>query len=120
MIGEAYRSRAVQAVLGPSHSELIPAVLWLGWLDGSGGLIAMSGTSVTHEVWGPSGDGVSNVVAIDAGAAGDGWGTLRGVGLFDAAVDGTLVVAAALGAPVTPDEDEALAFEPGALVFVAA
>lgn len=117
MIGEAYRSRAVQAVLGPSRSPLIPSVLWLGWLDADGSLIAMPGVRVPHEAWGPSGDGVTNLVLIDAGSAEAGWGTLHGAGLFDADTDGALVVAATLAAPVTPAEDDPLVFEPGALTF---
>ncbi len=116
MIGSAYRSRAVQAVLGPSRSPLIPSVLWLGWLDEDGDLVAMSGTTVSHDVFAALDDGVTNVVAIDAGAAGAGW-TIAGVGLFDAASGGDLVVSAVLDAPVSPDEDAPLTFEAGGLLF---
>jgi hypothetical protein len=116
VIGAAYRSRAVQAVLGPSRSPLIPSVLWLGWLDEDGELVAMSGTTAVHEAFAPLDDGVTNVVSIDAGAAGPGW-TIAGVGLFDAASGGDLVVSAALDAPVSPAEDAPLSFALGELVF---
>ena len=115
MIGPTWRSRAVQAVLGPARSQLVPAVLWTGWLDSSGGLIAMTGLTVSHDAFGPAGDGVANTTAVDCGVAGAGW-TIAAVGLFDAA-DGDLIVSAALPAPVMPDEDEALMFEPGSLTF---
>lgn len=115
MIGPTWRSRAVQAVLGPSRSPLVPAVLWTGWLDADGDLIAMTGLTVTHAVFGPAGDGVANTQAVDCGVAAAGW-TIAAVGLFDAA-DGDLIVSATLPSPVTPDEDDALTFAPGALTF---
>lgn len=116
MIGASYASRAAQAVLGPYRSQLIPATLWVGWLDDTGDLIAMSGTSVPQDVFGPSGDGVANVTAIDAGVAGAGW-TIHSVGLFDAPTGGDLVVSADLPAPVSPDEDDPLVFGAGGLTF---
>lgn len=116
MIGPEYASIAVQAVLGPDRSGLVPAVLWLGWLDEFGDLIAMAGVQVPHEVWGATDTGVANVEPIDAGLAGDGW-EIHAVGLFDAEVDGSLVVSAALPAPLLPLEDDPLAFDVDGLVF---
>ena len=116
MIGPAYASRAVQAVLGPYRSQLIPATLHIGWLDDSGDLIAMSGTSITHDTFGPSGNGVANIAAIDAGVAGDGW-TIHAVGLFDTPTGGDLVASADLPAPVSPTEGGPLVFGPGGLTF---
>lgn len=116
MIGQAYRSRAAQAVLGPSRSELIPAVLWTGWLDASGGLIAMTGLSLTHAVFGPAGNGVANTAPLDCGVAGDGW-EVAALGLFDAAADGDLIASATLTDPVSPDEGDPLVFDVGALTF---
>jgi len=114
VIGEAYRSVSVQAVLGPDRSLLVPAVLWVGWLDGDGSLIAMAGTSVSADAWGPTDDGVANLSLIDGGLAGDGW-TIAAVGLFDAAADGALVIAAELATPITPDEGTPLSIFAGSL-----
>ncbi|QZN86874.1 hypothetical protein [Cellulomonas sp. C5510] len=115
MIGPTWRSRTVQALLGPNRSQLVPTVLWTGWLDASGDVIAMTGLSVRHEAFGPAGDGVANTQSVDCGVAGDGW-TIAALGLFDAAA-GALIVSADLPAPVTPDEGDPLVFEPGALTF---
>lgn len=119
MIGPEYRSRAAQAVLGPSRSALIPSVLWVGWLNGSGDLIAMSGTSVPQTIFGPSGDGVTNVADIDAGVAGTGW-TIAGVGLYDSATAGDVVATADLPAPVSPPAGDTLVIATGDLVFTVA
>ena len=116
MIGPAWRSRAVQAVLGPNRSPLVPQ-LWSGWLDSDGALIAMTGLPVAHEAFGPSDDGVANTVLVDCGVAGAGW-VIAGVGLFDAETGGSLVVSAQLSAPNTPAEGDELTFAPGALKFV--
>jgi len=116
MIGPAYRSRAAQAVLGPSRSELIPAVLWTGWLNAAGDVVAMTGMSLTHAVFGPAGDGVANIVPLDCGVAATGW-EIAAIGLFDAAADGTLIASATLTDPVIPDEGDPLVFDVGALTF---
>ena len=113
MIGPEYTSRSVQAVLGPYRSQLIPSVLWIGWLH-EGSLVDMAGTSVTHDVFGPSDAGVANTDTVDGGVAGAGW-TIDAVGLFDAA-DGDLVVSAQIG-ELTPSEGDALFFAPGDLTF---
>lgn len=115
MIGPAYRSLAVQAVLGPAHSQVIPDVLWTGWLDGAGDLVAMTGLTVSHDVFGPTADGVTNAVPIDCGLAGAGW-TIAALGLFDAAA-GDLIASAAFAAPITPAEDDELVFAPTGLTF---
>jgi len=115
MIGTTYRSKAAQAVLGPAHSDLIPVVLWSGWLNAAGTLIAMTGLSVAHAAFGPATDGVTNTAMLDCGVAGVGW-SIAAVGLFDAA-DGDLVVSAALPAVLTPAEGDPLLFAAGGLVF---
>jgi len=115
MIGPTWRSRAVQAVLGPNRSQLIPARLWTGWLDADGDLIAMTGLYVTHAVFGPSGDGVANIAPIDGGVAEAGW-VIAGVGLFDAAA-GSLIVSADLASPVTTTDGQELTIAVGALTF---
>ncbi len=119
MIGPTWRSRAVQALIGPSRSQLVPATLWTGWLDASGDLIAMTGLSVAHTAFGPSGDGVANTAEVDCGVAGAGW-TIAALGLFDAAADGALILSADLTTPATPDEGDPMLFEPGDLTFVTA
>ena len=91
-IGAGYLSVAAQAILGPSHSDLVPSVLWLGWLDDAGALIATTGTSVTHAVFGPATDGQ---VIISAG-------------LVDTSGDPTII---------SPDVDTPLSLEPGAVTF---
>ena len=117
MIGTTYRSLAAQAVLGPTHSDLIPSVLWSGWLDAAGTLIAMTGLSVDHAEFGPTaGGGVTNLVLLDCGVAGVGW-SISAFGLFDAATGGDLVVSADLAAVATPAEDDVLAFGWGMLAF---
>ena len=116
MIGPTWRSRAAQALLGPNRSQLVPARLWSGWLDADGNLIAMTGLPVTHDAFGPSGDGVANTATVDCGVAGGGW-SIAALGLFDAA-DGDLVVSADLDAVYSPAEGESLTFAPGALTFV--
>lgn len=118
MIGPTWRSRAVQAILGPARSQLVPAVLWTGWLDASGDVIAMTGLSVTHEAFGPSGDGVANITLIDCGVADAGW-EISALGLFDAAA-GALIVSADLASPVTTTDGQELTIAPGALTFVIA
>lgn len=116
MIGTAYRSLAAQAVLGHAHSDLIPVVLWSGWLDAAGTLIAMTGLSVDHAAFGPATNGVTNTTTLDCGVAGVGW-SIAALGLFDAAADGDLIVSADLATVATPAEDVALILGPGLLVF---
>jgi len=118
-IGATYRSKAAQAVLGPAHSSLIPSVLWIGLLDGTGTLIAMSGTSVTHDQFQAATDGVENAVTIDGGAAGVGW-EIHQVALYDAATGGAIVLSADLPAPAAPLEGDPLAFAAGGLTFTVA
>lgn len=117
-LGPAWRSRAVQCLLGPDRSALAPAVLWVGWLDEAGDLVAMSGTSVPASAFVAAGDGVTNAAALDCGAAGAGW-TIAGVGLFDAASGGELVVSAAHADPVSPAQGASLGYAAGALTFTA-
>lgn len=116
MIGEAWRSRAVQALLGPARSSLVPSRLHVGWLDSEGDLIAMSGTSVLSAAFEASGDGVVNTTSIDAGVAGSGW-VIAGVGLFDAPSGGDVVLSASTSGPVEPDEGAPLSIAAGALAF---
>jgi len=115
MIGTTYRSKAAQAVLGPAHSDLIPVVLWSGWLNAAGTLIAMTGLSVAHAAFGPTAGGVTNIATLDCGVAGTGW-AIAGLGLFDAA-DGDLIVSAALPSVLEPDAETPLVIPAGDLVF---
>jgi len=115
MIGSAYTSAAVQAVIGPGHSTEIPAVLWGGFLDGLGDLIAMTGLNVSHDAFTPITDGVANSASIDAGVAGTGW-TIAAFALFDAATGGEVVASADIS-PYAPTDGEELTFAPGDLTF---
>lgn len=115
MIGEEYTSKAIQAVLGPQHSPLFPENLWGGWLDASMDVLGYSGIRVPHASFGEIADGVANIAVIDGGLAGASW-TPAFFGLFDAASDGTLVIAA----PVTmdaPATGQALIADVGDLTF---
>lgn len=118
MIGAAYQSKATQAVLGPYRSQLIPAVLYLGWLDGAGALIAMTGTTTTHDVFTPTPTGVTTSDTIDAGTAGTGW-EIHGLGLFSGSA-GDLIASAQMPAPLTPAAGAPLSITAGALTFTAA
>jgi len=115
MIGDLYKSKAIQAVIGPAHSNVIPEVLWGGFLDGSGALIAMTGIRVRHDAFTTATDGVTNSVRLDCGVAGTGW-TIAGFALFDAASGGAIVLSASVTS-VSPAVDEPLAFAPGGLTF---
>jgi hypothetical protein len=114
MIGEDYTSKAVRAVLGAGHSELIPENLWGGWLDASLDVLGYSGIRVPHETFGAVDGGVANLDAVDGGLAGDSW-AIAWFGLFDAESDGNLVIAAAVTA--TPGEGDPLIFDAGDLTF---
>lgn len=116
-VGPAWRSRAAQALLGPDRSPLVPSTLWVGWLDASDALIAMTGTSYPTSAFGPFGDGVANTAVLDGGVAVDGWPSIAAVALYDAP-GGDVVVAAVLPAPVSPAADEPLSFPVGSLAFV--
>jgi len=118
MIGPSYTSKATQAILGPAHSQLIPNRLWVGWLDASGNLIAMSGTYLAHTVFGPIADGVANISAVDCGIAGTGWAIAK-VGLFDAA-GGNLIVSCDLPSVASPTAGAPLGFAAGDLKFTVA
>lgn len=115
MIGATYQSRAIQAVLGPGHSIVIPDTLYSGWLDASLDLIAMSGTTVAHEQFGESGLGVANIETIDAGLAPADEPAF--FALFDDAVDGEVVAYAPVTFDTPPVDGDPLAFEAGELTF---
>lgn len=120
MISPTYRQRAARAVFGSARSELIPAVLWLGWLNGA---VEVTTERVrvpnTDAVFGPSGDGVTNIAPIDAGVATGAW-TITAVALYDAPSGGTLVIAAPLPAPVTVSADEPLTVNTSGLMLTVA
>ena len=118
MIGAAWRSRAAQALLGPDRSALIPSTLWVGWLDATDTLVAMSGTSYPASAFTGFGDGVTTTQTLDGGVAGTGW-AIKAVALYDAATSGSIVASASLPAPVTPTSGASLRFVAGALSFVA-
>lgn len=115
MIGATYQSLAVQAVLGPAHSALIPDVLWSGWLDGSGAVLAMTGLTVSHDSFGESGAGVANIDTLDGGLCPA--AVPARFGLFDAASGGDVIAYAPVTFDVTPVEDDPLTFAPGDLTF---
>ncbi len=115
-IAPAFRSTAVQAILGPARSGLVPSTLYVGWLDSSGDLIAMSGTTVSHDDFGPADNGVQNSVPLDCGVAGSGW-NIHAVALFADAAGGALLMWAELDAPLTPDASAPLGFDIGDLRF---
>lgn len=117
MIGDAYQSAAVQAVLGAGHADVIPDVLWGAWLDSDAEVIATTGLIVPHEVFEPVEGGVANTTEVDAGAAPDGIGGAVFFGLLDAEEDGVVVAYAAVTFDETPVEDDPLVFEPAELVF---
>lgn len=115
MIGPAYKSAAIQAVLGEGHSQVIPDVLHAGWLDSSLDLIAMAGVIVPHEAFGEDGDGVSNIALLDAGVCP---ATVPDYfALFDAETGGDIVAYAPVTFDDTPAEGDPIAFAAGALTF---
>lgn len=115
MYGSAYKSKAVQAVLGPAHSTVIPDVLWSGWLDSSFVVLGMTGLTVSHDDFGAVADGVANTADIDGGTAPA--GTIAYFGLFDAASSGDLIAYAAVTFDTTPTAGQSLTAAPGELVF---
>lgn len=92
----------------------MPSTVSVGWLDGAGELIATAPGVVASTVFEPSGDGVVNTAAIDAGVAGTGW-VIESVGLYDQL--GRLLITAALPAPLSPAAGDVLRFGVGALTF---
>jgi hypothetical protein len=120
MIGVDYEVRALRAILGSSRSGLFPPILWSGWLDGSGDLIAMTGMSHanTDATFGELTGEVVNVTDLDCGVAGTGW-VIAGVGFYDAAASGSLVVSADLTSPYSPADGDPLVIPLGDLHFAA-
>lgn len=116
MIGDAYKSKAVQAVLGPGHSALIPATLWSGWLDSSLAVVGMTGLSVSHNDFGDVTDGVANIDDIDGGLFDDAW-TVAYFGLFDAASGGDLIAYAAVTFDTAPADGDSITISAGDLTF---
>lgn len=115
MIGSTYTSKAVQAVIGPAHSSVIPDVLWSGWLDASLAVLGMTGMTVSHDDFGPITGGVANISDIDAGTAPV--GTIAHFAVFDAATSGALVAYASVTFASTPTTGDPLVFAPAALEF---
>ena len=95
MLSSAYRQRAARAVFGSARSELIPAVLWLGWLNDAGEEVTSDRVRVdnTDAVFGPSGDGVTNIKPIDAGTA-QSTALVIELAFYDAPTGGTLIITA--------------------------
>lgn len=115
MIGDAYRSAAIQAVIGPAHSSVIPDVLWGAWLDGTLTLLAMTGTTVSHDDFSESGEGVANSVAVDGGVCPS---TVPSYfGIYDAATSGVLVAYAPVTFATAPSAGDPLEAAVGELVF---
>lgn len=115
MIGATYQALAIQAVLGPARSELIPAVLHGAWLDGSKVVLSMTGNTVSHEIFGETATGVTNISDIDAGLAPA--STPAFFALMDAAGGGAIVAAAAVTFNVAPTPGDPLTIEVGVLAF---
>lgn len=115
MIGAAFKSRAIQAVLGPAHSARIPENLWVGWLNGSLGVLSMTGGRVPHSAFGPVANGVANTAIIDGGLCPATVPTY--FGLFNAKSGGDLIAYAAATFASAPSEDDVLTCSPGQLVF---
>lgn len=91
-IGPEYRSAAILALIGPNHSNEIPANLWIGWIDGDGEVVAMSGMLAPRSTWEEDGEGgVTNTAELDCGSAAEDMSSVVELGLFDAEEDGDLV-----------------------------
>lgn len=120
MLSSAYRQRAARAVFGSARSEVIPAVLWLGWLNGTAEVTAERvRVPNTDAVFGPSGDGVTNIAPIDAGVAETAL-TLTAVGLYDAKTGGNLIITAPLPNSVTVATGGALVVDTAGLALTVA
>lgn len=119
-VGPEYTSALIRGLIGPVRGPLIPDTIWGGWMDDTGQVLAWTGIEVDHDAFGPAADGVWNNVSVDAGYAPA--GTLTRFGIFDAAVDGKLIIFAEVAFPEggTPSEGDPVQFPPGALKFVAA
>lgn len=115
MIGDTYKPAAMQAVLGPGHSALIPETLWTGWLDGALGVLGMTGLSVSHDTFTEITEGVANADDIDGGLCPATVPTY--FGLFDASTSGDLIAYAAVTFDTTPVEDDPLTIGAGDLTF---
>lgn len=115
MIGDAYKSAAIQAVLGPAHSPVIPDVLHGAWLDGSLVLLGMTGGTVSHDDFGPSGDGVANTAVIDGGTCPA--STPAYFAVYDAASGGDLVAYAPVTFDTAPSSGDSLTSPAGSLTF---
>lgn len=118
MLSPAYRQRAAQAVFGSARSELIPAILWLGWLDETETEVTADRVRVenTDAVFGPYGDGVTNVSAIDAGTAQNA-ATVTALAFYDAATGGDLILTAPVD-PIPVEVDATLTIPAGGLILV--
>ncbi|MCB2411786.1 hypothetical protein LGT39_02845 [Demequina sp. TTPB684] len=115
MIGTAYQSAVIQAVLGPAHSSAIPDVLWSGWLDGSLAVLSMTGLTVPHADFGAVIGGVANTASIDGGVCPA--SVPAHFALFDAASGGDLIARAAVTFDVPPVSGDLLSIPSGSLVF---
>lgn len=117
MIGADHRADAARAILGSARSPLFPATLWLGWHSTTGVELSTARVQVANSdaVWGPSGDGVTNVTLIDGGAAGA-W-IIGGLGLYTQESGGIPLLAATLGTPLTTDAGDLLTVPVAGVVF---
>lgn len=114
-IGPAYQSAVVQAVLGPSASEVMPNALWGAWLDDKLNVLAETGIELPQTVFGPTALGVANNVIIDGGPAP---ATVPAFfALMDAETGGEIVAYAPVTFDGDPSEGDPLAFAPGELAF---
>lgn len=118
-IGSTYTSAAMQAIIGPNHAATIPDVLWGGWLDTAGDVVAMTHLPVPHSSFGPVANGVENTSSIDAGVLPAGVPPLY-FGLFDAETGGALVAFCTVtyDTVTPPSPGDPMQFPDAALAFV--
>ena len=115
MIGANYQAKAIAAVLGSSHSAIIPEGLWGAWLDVTLTVIEDTGIGILHSAFEETATGVANTSIIDAGTMPA--STPTHFALMDASVGGEIVAYVPITFAVAPTVGDAVAFPPGSLVF---
>jgi len=121
MIRGDYKSLAIQAVLGPNHSALIPEFMYAGWADAAFVTLSNTGIRVEHNDLVPESDGVTNSTDIDGGTSP---ATVPTYFVFlDASTGGTAIAFAPAtftdgsGSPATPVSGDPIMIPAGALTF---
>jgi len=122
MIRGDYKSLAIQAVLGPNHSALIPEYMVVGWADEFFAIIVNTGIGVYHADLVPEFDGVTNSTYIDGGTYPDAVMPTYFV-LLEDSMDATPIAFAPVtftdgtGTPITPVMGDPIGVPAGALTF---